>query len=318
MEITAFAPASVSNVACGFDIMGFALERPGDTVTVRFSRSPGVTIRSISGNASPLPMDPARNTAGAPVIAMLKQCGTSAGVEIDIHKGLPSGSGIGSSAASAVAAAVACNALLGAGFSRDELLAFAIEGEKIASEAVHVDNLSPCLWGGFVLVRGYNPIDIVPIPVPEGLWCTIVNPHLEIQTKESRRMLPKTIPMADVITQTGNAAGLIAGLMSGDFGLIGRSLRDVIAEPVRQHFIPGFTEMKEAALREGALGCSISGSGPSLFALTSSQASASNVGAAMAKVLDIISCPHSVIVSPISRTGARVVTSENHETLQHK
>jgi homoserine kinase len=318
MEITAFAPASVSNVACGFDIMGFALERPGDTVTVRFSKSPGVTIRSISGNASPLPMDPARNTAGAPVIAMLKQCGTSAGVEIDIRKGLPSASGIGSSAASAVAAAVACNALLDAGFSQEDLLAFAIEGEKIASEAVHVDNLSPCLWGGFVLVRGYNPIDIVPIPVPEGLWCTIVHPHLEIQTKESRRMLPKTIPIADVITQTGNAAGLIAGLMSGDFGLIGRSLRDVIAEPVRQHFIPGFTEMKEAALREGALGCSISGSGPSLFALSSSQERASNVGAAMANVLDSISCPHSVFLSPISRTGARVVASENHETVQHK
>jgi len=308
MDITAFAPASVSNVACGFDIMGFALERPGDTVTVRFSKSPGVSIRSISGNATPLPMDPAKNTAGAPVIAMLKRCGTRAGVEIDIHKGLPVGSGIGSSAASAVAAAVACNTLLDAGLSREELLHFAIEGEKIASEAVHVDNLSPCLWGGFVLVRGYNPIDIVPIPVPENLWCTILHPHLEIQTKESRRMLPKVIPMGDVITQTGNAAGLIAGLMTANFGLISRSLRDVIAEPVRQHFIPGFVEMKNAALGEGALGCSISGSGPSLFALATSEEVASKAGTAMGKVLDTIGCPHSIILSRIGRTGARIVS----------
>jgi homoserine kinase len=308
MDITAFAPASVSNVACGFDIMGFALERPGDTVTVRFSKSPGVTIRSISGNASPLPMDPARNTAGAPVIAMLKQCGVRTGVEIDIHKGLPSGSGIGSSAASAVAAAVACNVLLDAGFSRDQLLAFAIEGERIASEAVHVDNLSPCLWGGFVLVRGYNPIDIVPIPVPEGLWCAIIQPHLEIQTKESRKILPKTIPIADVITQTGNAAGLIAGLMTADFELIRRSLRDVIAEPVRKDFIPGFTQMQEAALGEGALGCSISGSGPSLFALATSEEVAARSGTSMGKALDAIGCPHSIILSRISPTGARIVS----------
>ena len=307
-QVTAFAPASVSNVACGFDIMGFALDRPGDTVTLRFSKTPGVRIGKITGRATTLPMDPARNTAGAPIIAMLKDYPTRLGVEIDIHKGLPAGSGIGSSAASAVAAAVAGNELLGTSLSREDILTYAIEGEKIASEAIHVDNLSPCLWGGFILVRGYHPIDIVPIRVPDSLWCTIVHPHMEIRTRESRKTLPKTLPLADVVTQTGNAAGLIAGLMSGDFALIGRSLQDVISEPARQHLIPGFKEMKAAALEAGALGCSISGSGPSLFALASAETTAARVGAAMGSVLDAIGFPHSIIVSSVNRTGARVIS----------
>ena len=309
-EISAFAPASVSNVACGFDIMGFALDGPGDTVTVRFTSAPGVRIGKISGLASSLPMDPAQNTAGGPVLALLKLCPTRLGVEIDIHKGLPIGSGIGSSAASAVAAAVACNALLEAGLSTEELMPFAVEGERIASGAVHVDNVSPSLLGGFVLVRGYNPVDVVRICTPANLWCTIVHPHLEIQTKESRKLLPNTIPLADVIKQTGNAAGLIAGLMSGDFGLISRSLHDVIAEPVRQRAIPGFAEMKKAALDTGALGCSISGSGPSLFALSTSEETARNIGSAMCHVLATTGCAHTVFVSGINRTGARVVANE--------
>jgi homoserine kinase len=307
-QVTAFAPASVSNVACGFDIMGFALDRPGDTVTLRFSKTPGVRIRQITGSATLLPMDAARNTAGAPVIALLNDYPTRMGVEIDIHKGLPAGSGIGSSAASAVAAAVAGNELLGTSLSREDLLTYAIEGEKIASEAVHVDNLSPCLWGGFILVRGYHPIDIVPVRVPDSLWCTIIHPHMEIRTRESRKTLPKILPLADVVTQTGNAAGLIAGLMSGDFALIGRSLQDVISEPARQHLIPGFKEMKAAALEAGALGCSISGSGPSLFALASAEATAEKIGAAMGSVLTAIAFPHSIIVSSINRTGARIIS----------
>jgi homoserine kinase len=294
-------------VACGFDIMGFALDEPGDTVTLRFSKTPGVRIGKITGNASALPMEAERNTAGAPVIALLKHCRTRLGVEIDIHKGLPVGSGIGSSAASAVAAAVACNELLDASLSKEDLLPFALEGEKIASDAIHVDNLSPCLWGGFILVRGYHPIDIVPIHVPQALWCTIIHPHLEIRTKESRKTLPRVIPLEDVVTQTGNAAGLIAGLMSEDFGLISRSLRDVISEPARRHLIPGFQEMKAAALAAGALGCSISGSGPSLFALATSKEAAERIGQAMGSELDLIGYPHSIIVSGINRTGARII-----------
>jgi homoserine kinase len=303
---TAFAPASVSNVASGFDIMGFALDGPGDTVTVRLTRTPGITITKITGTTAALPFEPELNTAGAPVIALFKHAGTSFGAEIEIHKGLPLGSGIGSSAASAVAAAFAANAALGAGLNGEELLPFAIEGEKIASGAVHVDNLSPSLLGGFVLVRGYGPIDLVKIPPPEDLWCTIVRPHIEIRTKESRQALPKQVPLKDVVTQTGNAAGLIAGLLTSNFGLISRSLHDVIAEPARGPMIPGFAAMKEAAMRAGALGCSISGSGPSIFALSRGRTVADDVCLAMSEALHAIGCAHSRSVSLISPIGARL------------
>jgi homoserine kinase len=307
MEITAFAPASVSNVACGFDMMGFALEQPGDTVTVRSTPSPGVRITKITGTTTSLPLDPTRNTAGAPILAMLKHLGTRTGIEIEVQKGLPPGSGIGSSAASAVAAAVACNALLEAGLSREQILGFALEGEKIASQAVHVDNLSPCLWGGFVLVRSYNPIDIVQIPVPDELRCTVILPEMEIATSESRKRLPKMVSLADSISQAGNAAGLIAGLMSSNLALIGRSLHDVIAEPVRRDAIPGFADMKNAALAAGALGCSISGSGPALFALSASEQTGADVGVAMGRVLEGLGMRYSVIQSGICKTGARVI-----------
>ena len=309
-RVTAYAPASVSNVACGFDIMGFALDQPGDTITLRFSKCRGVHIAAITGNGAPLPEDPSQNTAGAPVIALLKHFRVDTGVEIDIHKGIPSGGGIGSSAASAVAAAVACNALLETGLSNEELLPFAIEGEKIASGAVHADNLAPCLWGGFILVRGYDPIDIVQIEAPGNLWCTIVYPHLEIKTKESRKTLPKHVPLADLVTQTGNAAGLIAGLMKKDYGLISRSLQDVIAEPARRHLIPGFARMKESALEAGALGSSISGSGPSVFALSVTEETAIHVGTAMGSILDDVGCAYSVFVSSISRAGAKLLGIE--------
>lgn len=306
-EITAYAPASVSNVACGFDIMGFALEQPGDTVTLRLVDTAGVYVRSIRGSSSSLPMDAARNTAAAPVAAMLRSRGTTQGVEIEISKGIPVGGGIGSSAASAVAAAVACNALLEMNLTKEELLPFAVEGEKIASDAVHVDNLSPSLWGGFILVRGYGPIDIVPIKAPDDLWCTVVHPHIEIETKASRKILPKSVPLADVVTQTGNAAGLIAGLLKEDYALIGRSLHDVVAEPARLHLIPGFAKMKTAAIDAGALGCSISGSGPSVFALSKSKQTAEAVGASMEKVLKDLGQPHTVYVSDICTDGARVI-----------
>lgn len=309
---TAFAPASVSNVASGFDIMGFALDGPGDTVTVRLTRTPGITITKITGTTATLPFQPELNTAGAPVIALFRQAGTSFGAEIEIHKGLPLGSGIGSSAASAVAAAFAANAALGTGLAGEELLPFAIEGEKIASGAVHVDNLSPSLLGGFVLVRGYGPVDLVRIPPPADLWCTIVRPHIEIRTKESRQALPKQVSLRDVVTQTGNAAGLIAGLLTSNYGLIGRSLHDVIAEPVRGPMIPGFQAMKDAAAKAGALGCSISGSGPSVFALSRTQFTADAVCLAMSEALNAIGCEHSRSVSRISPEGARLC-SEVHE-----
>jgi homoserine kinase len=306
--VTAFAPASVSNVSCGFDIMGFALEGAGDTVTARFSTRPGVRIGSITGCRSPLPAEASANTAGPPVIALLRECASGTGVEIDIHKGIPVGGGIGSSAASAVAAVVAADALLGTNFLPEKLLELAIEGEKIASGAVHVDNLSPCLWGGFVLVRGYHPIDIVRISVPESLWCSVISPQVEIKTAHARKILPKVIPLEDVITQSGNAAGLIAGMFTADFPLISRSLCDVIAEPARAHLIPGFARMKEAALAHGALGCGISGSGPSLFAMASSRDEAGKIVSAMGNVLGEMGCLYATLVSRVGAAGARVIS----------
>lgn len=307
-EVTAFAPASVSNVSCGFDIMGFALEGAGDTVTARFTDSPGVRIARIAGCRSSLPSEASANTAGPPVIALIREYAPGSGMEIEIAKGIPVGGGIGSSAASAVAAVIAADALLGTALPREKLLELAIEGEKVASGAVHVDNLAPSLWGGFVLVRGYHPIDIVSLRVPDSLWCCVVSPEIEVKTDHARRILPRDIPLADVITQTGNAAGLVAGLCAGDLPLIGRSLHDVIAEPARQHLIPGFAGMKEAALGLGALGCGISGSGPSLFALASSRDAAGAIAVAMGKVLGEIGCRFAALVSRVGAPGAGVIT----------
>ena len=306
-QVTAFAPASVSNVSCGFDIMGFALDGAGDTVTVRRTTEAGVRMGTISGCPVALPDDPAANTAGAPLVALLREFAPGSGVEIDIRKGIPVGGGIGSSAASAVAAVVAANELLGTHLPNEELLRLAIEGEKVASGAVHVDNLAPSLWGGFVLVRGYDPIDIIPIRVPDSLWCTVISPALEVRTDEARRILPSVVPLGNVTVQAGNAAGLIAGLLTGDYRLIGRSLRDVIAEPAREHLIPGFARMKDAAGRAGALGAGISGSGPSVFALSRSQAEAGAISRAMGALLGEIGLRYAAIVSRVGAAGARVL-----------
>ncbi len=306
-EVTAFAPASVSNVSCGFDIMGFALEGSGDTVTVRKTGRPGVRMGSITGCQGGLPAEAAANTAGPPVIALIREFAPGAGVEIDIRKGIPVGGGIGSSAASAVAAVVAADALMGTGLAAEDLLRLAIEGEKIASGAVHVDNLAPCLRGGFVLVRGYDPIDVVSVSVPGSLWCTVLSPGIEIRTEHARRILPAAFPLKDVVTQTGNAAGLIAGLIMGDYALIGRSLNDVIAEPARRHLIPGFDLLREAALRHGALGCGISGSGPSVFALSVSREEAAEIAAEMGTVLTEAGYPYTTIISRVGAPGARIL-----------
>jgi homoserine kinase len=307
-EITAFAPASVSNVACGFDIMGFALEGAGDRVTVRFREGKSVRIVRIRGCSQPLPGEIGENTAGPPVLEVLKRSGRRHGLEIEIEKGLAIGSGIGSSAASAVAAAVAADALLDTRLSREELLLCAIEGEKIASGAVHVDNLAPSLYGGFILVRGYNPPDVVPLLTPLTLWCALLLPRIEIRTKESRGLLPATLSLADVIAQTGNAAGLVAGLLRGDPGLISRSLEDRIAEPVRRHLIPRYRELKDAALSAGSLGCNISGSGPAVFALCADEATARQAVDSMGAALDGSGCVYSTMVSRIGTTGAAIIS----------
>ncbi len=306
-EIRVFAPATVSNIACGFDIMGFAIDMPGDEVVLRMSDKPGVRIVKITGDDGRLTCDPEFNTGGKPVVSMVRAFGIDCGVEIEIHKQMPLGSGLGSSAASAVAAAYAMNKLFELNLSERELLPYALEGEMIASGSLHADNVAPALYGGFVLIRSYHPIDIIRLEVPGELFCSVIHPHMEISTKESRRLLPEQIPLSSAIRQWGNTAALVAGLLKGDFDLIGRSLEDVVAEPLRSRLIPGFAPMKQAALDAGALGCSISGSGPSLFALSDSRDKADRISKAMQIALNEHGLGSDLYVSAVNTRGPRVI-----------
>ena len=307
--IAVYAPGSVSNVACGFDVLGFALAEPGDIVVAAPQDDPGVTIAAIDGDAGRLPLDPARNTAGAAVMALLQRLETIRGVSLTIHKGLPLASGIGSSGASAVAAVVAVNELLGRPASLDLLLACAMAGEQVGCGASHPDNVAPSLFGGFVLARSANPPDIVRLPVPEGLACAVLHPHFEVETGVARALLGEDVKLRDAVRQWGNVGALVASLFNGDRALLARSLEDVIAEPKRASLVPGFYAVKAAALAAGALGCSLSGSGPSIFALASSLAEAAQAGDAMQKAFAAESALGADLwVSLVGRQGARVIS----------
>lgn len=305
--IKAFAPATVANVSCGFDVFGFAVEQPGDEVTLTLTKNPGVRILKIEGDGGRLPLEAEKNTAGVAVISFLDAIGSEAGVDIELKKNLPLGSGMGSSAASAAAALAGINHLLGEPLSRRDLLPFAMESERIACGSAHADNVAPSLLGGFVLIRGYEPLDVVSIPTPDNLFCTLVHPHLELKTQDSRQVLRSTIPLKDAITQWGNIAGLVAGLMKPDFGLIGRSLKDVVAEPVRSLLIPGFDLIKEKAVEAGALGCGISGSGPTIFALCTEKDIAIRTGRVIQQEFQKIKLQSEVYISKINSTGAKVL-----------
>ena len=310
-QVTVFAPSTVSNVACGFDILGFALEDSGDRITARLRDEPGVSIVDITGDDGMLPRNVHLNTAGVAAQTLLEGLGEKhRGVDLLIEKGTRSASGLGSSAASAVAAVVAANELLELGLSVEQLLPASLEGERIASGGVlHGDNVAPCLYGGFVLVRSLDPPDVIQIPVPEGLYCAILRPHVEIKTSESRALLGNTVPLPMAVIQWANVAGLIAGLYSGDWELISRSLEDVVAEPVRGHQVPGFHEIKEAALGTGSLGCSLSGSGPSVFAMCRGREAAETACTAMREALDhATGLASDDLVSAVGGPGAHVVT----------
>ena len=306
-EVRVFAPATVANIACGFDIMGFAIDEPGDEVVIRISGKSGVKITQISGDQGRLPLDAALNTAGKPLLSMVAKLGITCGIEVEIHKKMPLGSGLGSSAASAVAAAFAFDRLLELDLSKEELLNFAIEGEQLASGSVHADNVAPCLYGGFVLIRSYNPLDIIKLDVPDELYCSVIHPQIEISTRESREILPSEIPLSKAIRQWGNTAALVAGLLKSDYGLIGRSLEDVVIEPVRSQLIPGFSDIKKAAIESGALGCSISGSGPSVFALSKGAEIAGKAGLAMQQSLLKHQLRSELYVSKINLNGPRII-----------
>jgi homoserine kinase len=309
-SVEVFAPATVANVASGFDVLGFALERPGDRVRLTRKAEKAVRILSVEGDGGRLPLDPGRNTAAVAISRYLEALGGPFGVDIQLYKGMPLSSGLGSSAASAVAAVYAVNLLAGEPLQVTELLPFTMGAEQVACGTAHADNVAPSLLGGFVLIRSYEPLDIVRLPVPAGLSAAIVHPHTEIRTEDARRILKKELRLADAVRQWGNLAALVAALYEGDLQLLSRSLQDVVAEPRRALLIPGFDRVKAAALESGALGCSISGSGPSLFALCASTEIAERAGRAMQEEFASTGLESDVFVSPINPVGPRVLEGE--------
>ncbi len=316
-KVTVFAPATVANVGSAFDVLGFAVAHPGDTVECVRTDSGTVRLLGIEGDGGRLPLDPTRNTSAVSVIAFLGELRRhdpkkyeSVGIDLHLNKGLPIGSGLGSSSASAVAAVVAANELLGAPLTRLELLPFAMEGERVACGTAHADNVGPCLLGGFVLIRSYDPLDVVALPTPSSAWVVVITPSVEVRTEDARKILRRSIPLTDAISQWGNVAALIAAIYRDDVALMGRALEDKVIEPARAALIPGFYEAKTAALAAGALGCSISGSGPSVFALAASQQIADTVGAAVVAAFDSLSISATMHTSQINSVGATVLKQE--------
>ncbi len=307
-QVRAFAPATVGNLACGFDVFGLAVEAPGDVVGARHGSGPGVVISDVQGDGGRLPRDTLRNSAGVSAAAVLRHLGVDAGIDLTLRKGLPLSAGMGGSASSAVAAAVAVDALLGTHLPWEVLLACALEGERIAAGAPHPDNAAPALLGGITLVRSRRPLDVLRLPVPQGMAVALVRPHLEMETREARRVLGDHVRLSDATVQWANASAFVAGLYTGDWDLIARSLTDVIAEPLRAPKVPGFPSVKDAALSSGALGASLSGSGPTVFALCRTVVDAQRAGEAMRQAFETAaSLPSDVHVSRVSHRGARIL-----------
>lgn len=306
-SISVFAPATVANVTCGFDILGFAVEAPGDEINLTKSPSGKVRIVDITGDEGALPRDPDKNSCSAVIKMYLKDLGISQGIDIVLHKKMPLGSGLGSSAASAVAAIYAVNELLGKPLTLQQLLPYAMEGERVACGSAHADNVAPGLYGGFVLIRSYDPLDVIKLNTPHGLHATLVHPHIEVRTKDAREILRKQIYFKDSVKQSGNVAGLVAGLLTSDYELISRSMHDYIVEPVRSILIPGYGEVKESALNIGALGAGISGSGPSIFALSKDRMTAERVGESMKKIYAGFKIDCEIYISEINQFGPRIL-----------
>ncbi|MDA1144513.1 MAG: homoserine kinase [Bacteroidetes bacterium] len=300
-SIRVFCPGTIANVSCGFDVLGLSLAGVGEYMTVTQTPTKGITISEITGQD--LPLETAKNVAGVAGLALLEALGSEAGFDIKIEKKIKAGSGIGSSAASSAGAVWAINHLLGNPYTTIELIPFAMEGERLASGVAHADNVAPALLGGFTLVRSTDPLDVVLLPSPRELYATVIHPQIEIKTADSRRILKSSISLKDAITQWGNVGGLVAGLYREDYELIGRSLQDVVIEPVRSILIPGFDEIKAAALNAGALGCGISGSGPSVFALSKGADKAHEVAQQLKEVYTPMGIPFDIHISKINEKG---------------
>ena len=306
-KITVRCPATVANLVCGFDVLGMCLNDPADTMEVILLDEKKIIVRSADGY--PLPEDPLQNTAGAPLVEMLKELEGNIGFEVLIHKNIKPGSGLGSSAASAAGAVVAANELLDNRFSKEDLLRFAMFGEKVASGVKHADNVAPCIYGGITLIRSIHPLDIVALNAPP-LFVTVVHPQIEVKTSDARQILRKEVQLKDAIKQWGNIAGLVAGFMKNDYELIGRSLEDVIIEPVRSILIPGFNEVKNRCKDAGSLGGGISGSGPSIFMLNKEEKIALAAEKIMQQVFTEVGIEFKTYVTSVNTEGVKVMKKE--------
>ncbi|WP_411031816.1 homoserine kinase [Spongiimicrobium sp. 3-5] len=304
-EIRVFCPATIANISCGFDVLGLALDAVGDEMVVRKCKENTIKITKLEGQD--LPKQTLQNVAGVAGLALLEKADYKGGFEIEIYKKIKAGSGIGSSAASSAGAVWAMNQLLGKPFATIDLVKFAMEGERLASGVAHADNVAPALFGGFTLVRSYSPLDIIRIDAPTALFATVIHPQIEIKTSDSRKILKTKISLEDGIKQWGNVGGLIAGLYTNDYDLIGRSLIDHIVEPIRSILIPGFDEVKANANAAGALGCGISGSGPSIFALSKGKETAEKVAISMDSVYQNIGISHDIHISKINVEGIKIL-----------
>ncbi len=306
-KVKVHSPGTVANIVCGFDILGLALSEPYDVMEVMLLDRPEVIIhhRDIFN----LPTEAEKNVAGVVLLSVMERMNNTIGFEVTVEKHIKPGSGIGSSAASAAGAAIAANYLLGNIFSSDEVVQFAMNGEKLASGVKHADNIAPCILGGISLIRSIHPLDIVSIPAPD-LFVTVVHPQIEVRTSDARQILKQQVLLKDAIKQWGNIAGLVTGFMKNDYDLIGRSLEDVIIEPVRSILIPGFDELKVKCKEAGALGGGISGSGPSVFMLSKDESTAKAVGHVMSQVYEQIGIDYNIYVTTINRKGVEVVSSE--------
>jgi len=302
--VTVHAPATVANMVCGFDVLGFAVKEPYDEMHICFTGKPGITI--INKDDYNLPTDPEKNVAGAALLAMMEEIDEPLGFELQIRKRIKPGSGVGSSAASAAGAVVAANHLLQNRFSREDLVRFAMNGEKLASGVKHADNIAPCIYGGVTLIRSIFPLDIVSLAAPP-LYVTIVHPQIEVRTSDARGILKRQVQLKDAIRQWGNIAGLVAGLLKNDYDLIGRSLEDVLIEPVRSILIPGFDEVKSRSKAAGALGGGISGSGPSIFMLSKDETTAEGVKQEMHAVYERLGLEHHTYLTTINNEGVKLI-----------
>ena len=304
-EIRIFSPATVANVACGFDVLGFCLDSQGDEMVIRKTEEKGIKITKVEG--FDLPTNVLENVAGVSAMAMYNTLQPNCGFEIEIYKKIKPGSGIGSSAASAVGSVFGMNELLGRPYNKTELTSFAMKGEALASKSEHADNLAPAIFGGFTLVKSIKPLEILEIPTPVDLYATIIHPQIEIKTSEARAILPIQVSLDNAISQWANVGSLIHALHTSDYGLISRSLEDIIVEPHRKQLIPFFDEVKNAAMEAGALGCAISGSGPSIFTLNKGMETSINVKEAMQLIYSKTNIDFDIHISKINTEGIKIL-----------